>query len=52
LAFYEKKPHAESDLVNPADSLKPQQSRCTELEAIRYVARLVLLCQPLAKNAR
>src|SRR6266852_9159699 len=50
LAFYEKKPHAESDLVNPADSLKPQQSRCTEIEAIRYVARLVLICQPLVKN--
>jgi hypothetical protein len=48
--FYEKKPHAVSDLVNPVDSLKHQRSRCTELEAIRYVARLVLICQPVVKN--
>ena len=43
LACYEKKPHTEAERINPADGPELSTVRCTELEAIRYVARLDLI---------
>ena len=39
MAFCEKKPHTQSDLINPVDNVEFRQSRCG-VEATRSVARL------------